>query len=196
MKLSECVLCSLCKTRKQVVCGVGNGKSGVMLVGEAPGRTENDQGIPFVGKAGQLLRDSIQDIWRGDPDMLYITNVVKCWPPNPDGNGNRTPTPQEIDSCTQWLELEIKTKKPLVIVPLGNTALKAITGGDGITTKHGQIAWEPKHSTYVYPMFHPSFILRTGSVEEFQNDCIRLGHMLNRSWLDVELWIREKVRVV
>jgi DNA polymerase len=165
-----------------------------MIVGEAPGKTENDDGIPFVGKAGQLLRASISEFWDESSDSLYITNVVKCWPMNPDGKSNRTPTPQEIKTCLSWLELEIKRNKPVIIVLLGNIALEAVTGSDGISTKHGQVAWEKKHNAYVYPMFHPAYILRTGSEEGFHMDCNRLGHLLNRPWIEVEAWLKNNVR--
>lgn len=191
MRLRECNMCSLCTTRMQVVCGVGTGESGIMLVGEAPGRTENAEGIPFVGKAGRYLRENFKLFWAGKPEALYITNVVKCWPVNGGGSGNRTPTPQEIKTCSVWLKKEIEALNPLIIIPLGNTALAEITGEEGISTKHGQMAWLKEYKCYVYPMYHPSFIVRSGSYEAFEKDASKLGACLNRPWWEVELWLRK-----
>lgn len=188
-------MCGLCNTRSRVVCGVGTGQSGIMLVGEAPGRNEDAEGIPFVGKAGSYLRENIKGFWDGKPESLYITNAVKCWPANEGGVGNRTPTPHEIEKCSVWLRREIEVLRPLVIVPLGNIALKTITGEDGIGMKHGQMAWSKEYNCYIFPMYHPSFILRTHNYDDFVKDVATFGHVLNRPWWEVEAWLKSKVRI-
>jgi len=195
VKLSECRMCELCNTRTKVVCGVGTGQSGIMLVGEAPGRTEDVEGTPFVGKAGRYLRENIKGFWAGKPEFLYITNVVKCWPANEGGAGNRVPTPHEIETCGVWLKKEIETLTPVIIIPLGNTALQAITGEEGISTKHGQIAWSSEYHCCIFPMYHPSFILRTQSHAAFAKDVAILGEIVNRPWHEVETWLKAKVRI-
>ena len=120
MKLSECKKCILCETRKQVVKGNGNKKSKILLIGEAPGRNEDNVGIPFVGSAGKVLNKVLKKngIERKE---IYITNVVKCKPP-----GNRDPFDYEKEKCKIWLEKEIKKIKPRIIVTLGKHAFNSM----------------------------------------------------------------------
>lgn len=190
----NCTRCGLCKTRKQVVPGTGTGTSGIMFVGEAPGKTENANGVPFVGRAGQLLREVIPLFWSRDIDDLYITNVLKCWPCTPDLKGNRTPKAEEFTACAPWLELEIQKLRPTIIIPLGDTALKRITKEGGIGTKHGQAVWMEQYHAVVYPMYHPAYILRNRQETALEEDSRRLGAMIHQPWWEVERWLKTQTR--
>ncbi len=128
-ELYKCRDCQLYKTRKQPVIGDGNPTTRIMLVGEAPGRYEDEQGKPFVGKAGKLLDEMLLEIGLSRQD-LYITNVVKCRPP-----GNRVPTEDEIKACGRFLLREIEILKPKVIVALGATASRFIAENFGLEFK-------------------------------------------------------------
>ncbi len=150
--------CSRCKLhtlgRKQVVFGVGNPDADLMFVGEAPGADEDVQGIPFVGRAGQLLTKMIEaiDLTR---DQVYIANVIKCRPP-----GNRNPEPDEIAQCEPFLFQQIAAIKPKVIVALGSFAAKTLLrSDDSISRLRGRI-YEFQGAKLI-PTFHPSFLLRS-----------------------------------
>jgi len=172
------------------VPGIGTGNSGIMLLGEAPGQDENQKGIPFVGRAGQFLRQKISLFYTGRFEDLYITNTVKCWPCTSDGK-NRKPTPEEVLACSDWLELEIKNVLPSVIVPLGKTALRRIDGIGDISTNQGKAAWSEKYKAVIYAMYHPAFIIRNPkqSEAEFEDGALRLGAMLHRPWWEVQRWL-------
>ncbi|MGC9071469.1 MAG: uracil-DNA glycosylase family protein [Acidilobus sp.] len=118
--IRSCQRCPLYRLRTNAVPGEGNLEADVMLVGEAPGRTEDEQGRPFVGAAGQLLNETLEMAGMPRPSV-YITNVVKCRPPN-----NRTPTDEEVAACVGYLKEEIRLVRPKVIVALGNTAGSAL----------------------------------------------------------------------
>ena len=119
--IGDCTRCKLCKLgRKQVVFGVGNPNADLMFVGEAPGRDEDMQGIPFVGRAGQKLTQIIESIGLKREDV-YIANVIKCRPPD-----NRNPEPDEVDTCEPFLFRQVDTIKPKVIVALGTFAAKSL----------------------------------------------------------------------
>ena len=156
-KASACRACRLAEGRTQVVFSRGNPEARLMFVGEAPGADEDRQGLPFVGKAGQLL-DRILEAAGIDPNDVYITNVVKCRPP-----GNRTPLPDEVKICTQlWLLPEIEIVRPLIIVPLGSVATQFFLGQKvPITRVRGQ--WFEWNGIKVFPMFHPAYLLRNPS---------------------------------
>ena len=150
--------CSRCKLhaqgRKQVVFGVGNPDADLMFVGEAPGADEDIQGIPFVGRAGQLLTKMIEAINLGR-DEVYIANVIKCRPP-----GNRNPEPDEIERCEPFLFQQIAAVKPKVIVALGAFAAKTLLRTDDpISRLRGRIY--DFRGAKLIPTFHPSFLLRS-----------------------------------
>ena len=150
--------CSRCKLhtlgRKQVVFGVGDPNADLMFVGEAPGADEDIQGIPFVGRAGQLLTKMIEAI-NLKRDQVYIANVIKCRPP-----GNRNPEPDEIEQCEPFLFRQIEAVRPKVIVALGSFAAKTLLRSDeSISRLRGRIY--DFHGAKLIPTFHPSFLLRS-----------------------------------
>lgn len=131
-KVVNCTNCDLCKTRTNSVPGKGSSQADVIFVGEAPGRNEDQKGEPFVGVAGKKLDLALKNI--GIPrDSVYITNVVKCRPPN-----NRVPSAIEREACIEYLKKEISIIKPKIICILGNTAFNSILGGSEITKFRGK----------------------------------------------------------
>ncbi len=152
--VSSCVACSLCKTRKQTVFSDGASDAKIMFIGEAPGADEDAQGVPFVGRAGQLLTRMIEDGMGLPRKSVYIANVLKCRPPD-----NRNPEPDEISSCRGFLEAQIDLVKPEVLVALGKFAAQFLLETDeGIMRLRGK--WGTYRGISVMPTFHPSFLLR------------------------------------
>jgi len=151
--IAECTLCSLHKSRSQIVFGVGNADADLMFIGEAPGREEDDQGIPFVGRAGQLLTRIIEAM-EFTRDDVYIANINKCRPPS-----NRAPTPDEMARCCPFLIRQIEIIQPKVICLLGATAVRALLQiKEGITRLRGRfLRWR---GILVMPTFHPAYLLR------------------------------------
>lgn len=162
----ECTLCGLYKTANYV-CLLGNGPvpCNVMIVGEAPGEQEEKKGKPFVGKAGQLLREILREHF--PKSDYFITNVVACRPP-----GNRNPTAKEIDSCTRWFKHQLRRVKPKYVLLLGNIPLKAVLGLSGIKKQRGKPV-EIDGVIYL-PAFHPAFILRDPTQRDALESDIRL----------------------
>jgi uracil-DNA glycosylase family 4 len=161
-----CVKCPhLASSRKNVVFGVGSIDAQLMFVGEAPGADEDQQGEPFVGKAGQLLTKIIQTmgLQRGD---VYIANILKCRPDTPgESSGNRKPTPEEMNTCIPYLHEQIDLIRPKVLVALGGTAVEGLLGKTiGITKLRG--SWQTYRGTPLKPTFHPSFLLRNQSLSQ------------------------------
>ena len=162
MEIKQCRKCSeLCAARTTIVSGVGPDNAKIMIIGEAPGETEDLTGEPFVGRAGKLL-DKILESAGLNRKNVYITNTVKCRPPK-----NRTPTPQEIDNCGVYLWLEIQQVKPRLIITLGKTPLvkllklkKTIKLGDYIGREIFK-EW-PNINTTILPAYHPSHLLQHG----------------------------------
>ncbi len=157
--IGDCKRCKLCEQRKTIVFGSGNAQSPVVFVGEGPGADEDEQGVPFIGRAGQLLTQMIDNtaakeglsIRRSD---VYICNVVKCRPPE-----NRTPLPEEMEICGQFLYRQLMTIKPKAICALGATAMKALLNTkEGITKSRGR--WHSWHDIPVMITYHPSYLLR------------------------------------
>lgn len=157
--IGDCRRCRLCEQRKSIVFGTGNGAARVVFVGEGPGADEDEQGLPFVGRAGQLLTQMIEGtaakegipIKRAD---VYICNVVKCRPPD-----NRTPLPDEMEVCGQFLFRQLMVIQPKAICALGSTAAKALLASrEGITKLRGN--WHKWREIPVMPTYHPSFLLR------------------------------------
>jgi len=157
--IGDCRRCRLHEGRTQIVFGVGNERSPLVFVGEGPGADEDAQGIPFVGRAGQLLTQMIENTAKkeGIPlrrEDVYICNVVKCRPP-----GNRTPEPDEMEICGQFLYRQLSAIAPKAICALGGTAARALTlHKEGVTKLRGK--WLEWRSIPVMVSYHPSYLLR------------------------------------
>ena len=152
--LEGCPRCKLSKTRTNLVFGQGNPKAELMFVGEAPGRDEDEQGLAFVGKAGQLLTKIIEAMGKKRDDV-YIANVLKCRPPN-----NRNPEPDEVETCRPFLFEQIRLIGTKVIVTLGTFAAQAVLQTDeSIGRLRGR--WRTAQGVKIMPTFHPAFLLRS-----------------------------------
>lgn len=162
--LENCQKCKLCKTRNNIVFGVGNREADIMLIGEGPGADEDMQGEPFVGKAGKLMNMAF-DALGIKKEELYIANIVKCRPPF-----NRNPEQDEEQACLDFLRNQVILVKPKIIVLLGKVALKNILGKEyGITSSRGK--WIEKRGIYYMPTWHPAALLRDESKKiEFLSD--------------------------
>jgi uracil-DNA glycosylase len=147
-----------CETATNMVPGEGNPEADVMLVGEAPGATEDEQGRPFVGRAGQLLDELLAEAGLGREDV-YITNVVKARPP-----GNRDPKAREVEHHMPWLEAELALVQPSLVIPLGRHALAHFTDDAKISEVHGAEVTERGRS--LFPMYHPAAALRGQGMRE------------------------------
>ena len=158
-EIGDCRRCRLCSGRNKIVFGVGDPQAKIVFVGEGPGADEDAQGIPFVGRAGQLLTAMVENtaakegipIKRGD---VYICNVVKCRPPD-----NRTPEPDEMEICGQFLFRQLAVIRPKAICILGGTAARALLGTTlGVTKLRG--SWQKWRDIPAMVTFHPSYLLR------------------------------------
>ena len=161
-----CRKCShLAASRKNVVFGVGDIHSPLMFVGEAPGADDDEQGEPFVGKAGQLLTRIIQTMGFAR-DAVYIANILKCRPDTPgQTRGNRKPTPEEMQTCLPYLLAQLDIIEPKVIVALGATAVEGLLGkSGGITRLRGH--WQEFRGVPVMPTYHPAYLLRNQALGE------------------------------
>lgn len=154
-----CTRCALAAGRTQVVFGAGNPGAGLLFVGEGPGQQEDEQGLPFVGRSGQLLDRLVAeemglDRWKD----AYTANVTKCRPP-----GNRDPLPEEVEACTPWLNRQLELLAPKVIVTLGNFASRYLLATkEGITKLRGRAHPHPSGAVVV-PTYHPAAVLRGGA---------------------------------
>lgn len=158
-KVHRCSRCRLEKTRTNVVFGEGTAKSGLMIIGEAPGEEEDRQGRPFVGRAGQLLTKIIESIKLKRQDV-YIANALKCRPPF-----NRQPQEDELDNCREYLEAQIKFIKPMVILCVGNFAVRTLlSSGQPISKLRGKFT--EFLGIPLMPTFHPSYLLRNPSAKK------------------------------
>jgi uracil-DNA glycosylase len=157
---AACQRCGLGATRLNPVVGRGAIDAPIMIVGEGPGQNEDEQGLPFVGRSGQLLEKILAAVELSTAKEVYICNVVRCRPPD-----NRVPSPDEIAACKPYLLEQIRLVNPKVILLTGATALKALTGRkEGITKIRGEwIEWEGR---LCMPIFHPAYLLRNASKEE------------------------------
>ncbi|MFN7987475.1 MAG: uracil-DNA glycosylase [Thermoanaerobaculia bacterium] len=152
--VASCQLCGLCRSRTQTVFSDGTGRSRLMFVGEAPGADEDATGVPFVGRAGQLLTKMIEAGMGLSRKDVYIANVLKCRPP-----GNRNPEPDEIASCRAYLDAQIGFVKPTILVALGKFAAQfLLETEEPITRLRGR--WGTRQGIPVMPTYHPSFLLR------------------------------------
>jgi uracil-DNA glycosylase len=173
----RCVRCQeLASTRKNVVFGAGNADAELMFIGEAPGASEDERGLPFVGRAGKLLETLLKEIGL-ERDEVFIANVLKCRPP-----GNRDPLPVEIENCREYLYRQVELIQPRVICSLGNFSTKLLRADPtGITRLHGK----PEELTLgrrtvrLYPIFHPAAALYTPRMlETLREDFSRLPELL------------------
>ena len=173
--VEACHRCPLADGRTQTVFGDGNPDARVLIVGEAPGKNEDLQGIPFVGAAGKYLNEllAIAGLKRED---VFIANVLKCRPP-----GNRDPRPEEIELCTPYLREQTRTIDPEFIVTLGNFSTKSILKTEvGITRLHGKLQQAGRFK--VFPIFHPAAALYDGSKRvALEDDFATLGELLRQS---------------
>jgi len=162
----ECVKCPhLASSRKNVVFGVGSVDAEIMFVGEAPGADEDQEGEPFVGKAGQLLTKIIQTMGL-DRGRVYIANILKCRPDTPGQSaGNRKPKPEEMATCIPYLHAQIDVIQPKVLVALGATAVEGLLGKvEGITRLRGN--WRSYRGIPLMPTYHPAYLLRNQALSE------------------------------
>jgi uracil-DNA glycosylase family 4 len=176
-RAQTCTRCTeLARTRKTVVFGAGNADADLMFVGEAPGASEDEQGLPFVGQAGKLLEKLLAEIELQRADV-FIANVLKCRPP-----GNRDPQPQEIDNCREYLYEQVALIQPRVICTLGNFSTKLLREDPtGITRLHGQpeVFTIGRRAVRLYPIFHPAAALYTPRMlQTLREDFGRLPELL------------------
>ena len=152
-----CNKCRLCETRTNVVFGMGNPHAEVMLIGEGPGKTEDETGLPFVGRSGQLLDQYLKAVHLDRGSNIFITNIVKCRPPE-----NRDPLPDEWDACMPYLREQFRLMRPKIILCLGRIAAQRLIRPDfSVTKEHGQ--WELKNGTWFTATLHPAALLRNPS---------------------------------
>jgi uracil-DNA glycosylase family 4 len=155
-EIADCPRCPLARTRTRTVPGVGPAHADIMFIGEAPGAREDERGIPFVGPAGQFLDELLGGIGL-TREAVYIANVVKCRPP-----ANRDPEPSEIEACASYLDRQIATVDPKVVVTLGRFSMARWFAGQTISRIHGQ----PRRvdGRVIVPMYHPAAALHNGSL--------------------------------
>jgi DNA polymerase len=177
-EVQRCEKCPLHETRTKVVFGAGNADADLMFVGEAPGAEEDRQGLPFVGRAGQLLNQLLEEIGLSREEV-FIANVLKNRPP-----GNRDPQPLEIQACEPWLSQQVRLIEPRVVCTLGNFSTKLLTGSPtGITKVRGtpQVHELGGRMIYLLPLFHPAAALRTPAVKEtLRADFATIPELLQR----------------
>ncbi len=157
-EVSTCTRCNLCKGRTKAVPGEGPSRAKILFIGEGPGYHEDKQGRPFVGPAGQFLDELLQSINLKRSDV-FITNVVKCRPPE-----NRDPLPEEISACNDYLDRQIAAIQPLVIVTLGRYSMAKFFGGAKISAIHGKA--QKKDGYICIAMYHPAAGLHQASLKE------------------------------
>lgn len=157
---NECHRCVLGDNRHHAVVGRGNFQADIMIVGEAPGQNEDETGLPFVGRAGQLLEKILAAVKLDTEHDVYICNVLKCRPPN-----NRVPTTEEVAACKPYLLEQIRLLDPKIILLTGATSVKGLTGDKrGITKIRGSwVEWEGR---LCMPILHPAYLLRNPSREQ------------------------------
>jgi len=178
----NCTKCDLCKTRTNAVPGKGNFQSDVIFVGEAPGRNEDKNGEPFIGVAGKKLSIALDEAGISR-DAVYITNIVKCRPPN-----NRVPKTSERDTCQEYLKQEISIIKPKIICILGNTAFNSILGGSEIIKFRGKIV--RKDNQLYFLTIHPAAtIYNQKLIDVLKSDIVKLFDLVRELKNDKEVSI-------
>lgn len=164
-EVRNCRLCNLCKERKHAVPGEGSSNADLLFVGEGPGRSEDEQGRPFVGSAGKVLSKLLDSIGLSREEV-FITNVVKCRPPE-----NRKPQVDEVTKCRSYLEKQIETIRPKLICVLGATALEALIGESNLSTQHGKLI--NRRGLKMFVMYHPASALYNNKMEAVMMEDIR-----------------------
>jgi len=173
-----CTRCELSRSRNHVIFGEGNPNAGILIIGEAPGRDEDLQGRPFVGKSGQLLDKILAACGFTRDEHVFISNIVKCRPPD-----NRVPTPQEAAICIPWLLKQIELINPKILILLGATALKYMAGPDHkITRERGK--WLTIQGRLAMPVYHTAALLRDPSLkrdtwEDFKIVVVKYRELVN-----------------
>ncbi|HVB96010.1 MAG TPA: uracil-DNA glycosylase [Nitrososphaerales archaeon] len=171
-EVRRCTRCPLSLTRTNGVPGEGPSDAAVVLIGEGPGRNEDLQGRPFVGAAGKQLDGLLKEAGLGR-DEVYITNVVKCRPP-----GNRRPTDAEADSCHAYLERQLELIRPMVVVLMGDSALKRFLPGESLASSHGRLIVQG--GLALFPTYHPAAMIYNRALEKVSSDDFRaLGKVLS-----------------
>jgi DNA polymerase len=166
-EMGDCRRCLLCRERKQIVFGVGTPEADLLVIGEAPGFHEDDQGEPFVGPAGQMLDKMLENVLGLRRDQVYILNVVKCRPPK-----NRNPLPEEVEACRPFLDAQFSAIAPKVALVLGSIAYKTVfRTDDGITRRRGR--WHEYQGVPVMPTFHPAYLLRKPEDKRYTFDDLK-----------------------
>lgn len=181
-QIKKCTKCPLYESRTNAVLGEGSVNAKIMFIGEAPGRNEDLQGRPFVGQAGKLLTEALKAIGL-EREEVYITNVIKCRPPN-----NRDPTKEEIITCTPYLEKQIDIIDPDIIVTLGKFATQFISkkynlGFQNISKIRGEVysISTLTKNLYILPMYHPAALLYNPKIKyDFQADFVKLKELLDK----------------
>lgn len=178
-EVSTCTKCPLHETRAKTVFGAGNADAELMFVGEAPGAEEDRQGLPFVGRAGQLLNQLLEEIGLSR-EQVFIANVLKSRPP-----GNRDPQPLEIEACKPYLFEQVRLIEPRVVCTLGNFATKLLSGSPvGITRVRGtpQVHELGGRTVFLLPLLHPAAALRTPAMkEQLREDLATVPDLLART---------------
>ena len=175
-ELPTCTRCDLAQTRQRVVVGSGPSRAMLMVIGEAPGRSEDEDGEPFIGRSGRLLLRLIEEEVGLTRDDCFITNVVKCRPP-----ANRTPRREEVAACHPWLVQQLALVRPRVVLALGNTAARAVFGfAEGIGRTHGRV--ESIGSAWGLATYHPAAALRGGPsvIDVLRVDLRRVKELVER----------------
>ena len=170
-EVRSCQLCRLSKTRTQAVPGDGSPVAQILFVGEAPGLNEDRQGIPFVGAAGRILDNMLKSVAL-DRESVFITNIVKCRPPN-----NRDPLPDESEACSDYLDRQIEILRPSIIVPLGRHAASHWFPKEPISKLRAQA--RSVGELTLFPLYHPAAALHNGKLRKtIQSDFLKLGALL------------------
>lgn len=170
-QIAQCQECDLARARNKVVPGEGAEDARIMLIGEAPGFYEDQQGRPFVGSAGRFLDELLKSIGF-DRSMVYICNVIKCRPPE-----NRDPMPKEIEACRKWLDRQIEIIDPKVIVTLGRHSLAKFLKGASISKVHGTSY--NLSSRICFPLYHPAAALHKQDLRKtIESDFLKLPEVL------------------
>jgi DNA polymerase len=172
-EIMVCERCNLCKTRKNAVPGTGSVNAEILLIGEGPGHYENEKGVPFVGAAGKFLTSMLQAAGY-DRDSVFITNVVKCRPPE-----NRDPLPEELEACAAYLDRQIEAINPVIIITLGRFSMARYFSNVRISGIHGKPKWID--GRLIIPMFHPAAALHQPALRKtIEEDFSRLPYWVGK----------------
>ena len=159
---NQCQRCDLGKNRTNAVIGRGNPQAKIMIIGEGPGQQEDERGVPFIGRSGQLLDKVLESVELNSDRDVYISNAIRCRPPH-----NRTPLVKEIEACKPYLLEQIRLVNPQIILLTGAVAVRTLTGERrGISKIRGQ--WMEWEGRLCMPIFHPAYLLRNSSKEPGQ----------------------------